>query len=111
MLLASGGYRHRRRLYHERERLVRVQATVITVPERADSGNSSIVVNIEWTINGAAPPLRKLGFINTWDIEPDRNCETPGFQPFEYVQAAVPRRARSIGLIQISNYITVSGAG
>lgn len=43
------------------------------------------VVNTEWTISGAAPPLRELGIITQWDAELDRACARPGFQPFEYM--------------------------
>ncbi|PWY72194.1 putative hexokinase family protein XprF [Aspergillus sclerotioniger CBS 115572] len=43
------------------------------------------VVNTEWTIAGAALPLRELNIITKWDIELDRACVRPGFQPFEYL--------------------------
>ncbi|KAI9787218.1 MAG: hypothetical protein M1839_003453 [Geoglossum umbratile] len=46
-----------------------------------------IVVNTEWTINGTAPPLKKLGFITKWDRILDEASEAPGFQPFEYMTA------------------------
>lgn len=43
------------------------------------------IVNTEWTISGAAPPLQELNVTTKWDIELDRACEIPGFQPFEYM--------------------------
>ncbi|OJJ97075.1 hypothetical protein ASPACDRAFT_33097 [Aspergillus aculeatus ATCC 16872] len=43
------------------------------------------VVNTEWTISGAAPPLKELHIITHWDIELDQACARPGFQPFEYM--------------------------
>ena len=46
-----------------------------------------IVVNTEWTINGAAGPLRKLDLITRWDVMLDEATSKPGFQPFEYMTA------------------------
>lgn len=43
------------------------------------------IVNTEWTISGAAPPLRELSITTKWDEELDRACARPGFQPFEYM--------------------------
>jgi hexokinase len=43
------------------------------------------IVNTEWTIAGAAPPLKELDLITKWDDELDRACARPGFQPFEYM--------------------------
>ncbi|KAJ5990518.1 hypothetical protein N7499_011066 [Penicillium canescens] len=43
------------------------------------------IVNTEWTISGAAPPLSELNVTTKWDIELDRACARPGFQPFEYM--------------------------
>ncbi|KAJ5340850.1 hypothetical protein N7541_009974 [Penicillium brevicompactum] len=43
------------------------------------------VVNTEWTIAGAAPPLQELGVTTKWDTELDKACKPPGFQPFEYM--------------------------
>ncbi|RAL14972.1 hexokinase family protein [Aspergillus homomorphus CBS 101889] len=43
------------------------------------------VVNTEWTISGAAPPLKELSIITHWDVELDQACARPGFQPFEYM--------------------------
>src|SRR5436190_901706 len=43
------------------------------------------VVNTEWTINGAAAPLQELNITTKWDVELDRACARPGFQPFEYM--------------------------
>lgn len=43
------------------------------------------IVNTEWTIAGAAPPLKELDIITKWDVELDEACARPGFQPFEYM--------------------------
>jgi hexokinase len=43
------------------------------------------VVNTEWTLAGCAPPLKELNVITKWDIELDKACARPGFQPFEYM--------------------------
>ncbi|PYH90254.1 actin-like ATPase domain-containing protein [Aspergillus ellipticus CBS 707.79] len=43
------------------------------------------VVNTEWTIAGAAPPLKELNIVTKWDIDLDKACARPGFQPFEYL--------------------------
>lgn len=43
------------------------------------------IINTEWTISGAAPPLRELNITTKWDEELDRACARPGFQPFEYM--------------------------
>jgi len=46
-----------------------------------------IAVNTEWSINGSAPPLRKLGLVSKWDVQLDAEGEVPGFQPLEYMTA------------------------
>lgn len=43
------------------------------------------IINTEWTINGAAPPLHELEVTTKWDEELDEACARPGFQPFEYM--------------------------
>jgi hexokinase len=43
------------------------------------------VVNTEWTIGGAAPPLHDLGITTQWDKALDAASARPGFQPFEYM--------------------------
>ncbi|EGD86013.2 hypothetical protein H112_06936 [Trichophyton rubrum D6] len=43
------------------------------------------VVNTEFTLGGAAPPLRELKFTTKWDVQLDEQCARPGFQPFEYM--------------------------
>ncbi|KAJ5893721.1 hypothetical protein N7495_005412 [Penicillium taxi] len=50
-----------------------------------DPGAVETIVNTEWTISGAAPPLSELNIITIWDVELDRACARPGFQPFEYM--------------------------
>ncbi|KAL1886659.1 hypothetical protein Plec18167_000592 [Paecilomyces lecythidis] len=50
-----------------------------------DANATQTVVNTEWTIGGAAGPLKELGITTKWDVELDKNCARPGFQPFEYM--------------------------
>ncbi|CAG8926163.1 unnamed protein product [Penicillium salamii] len=70
-----------------------------TIPMRLDSLHESkarsvnameptaveTVVNTEWTISGAAPPLKELSVTTKWDEQLDKACARPGFQPFEYM--------------------------
>ncbi|CAG8335213.1 unnamed protein product [Penicillium salamii] len=70
-----------------------------TIPMRLDSLHESkarsvnameptaveTVINTEWTISGAAPPLKELSVTTKWDDELDKACARPGFQPFEYM--------------------------
>ncbi|KKK21281.1 hypothetical protein ARAM_001279 [Aspergillus rambellii] len=51
----------------------------------SNPGTSEIIVNTEWTISGAAPPLKELDIITKWDAQLDAACAQPGFQPFEYM--------------------------
>ncbi|MCJ1250317.1 hypothetical protein MMC30_007543 [Trapelia coarctata] len=48
---------------------------------------SEVVVNTEWTIKGAAPPLHELELVSCWDSDLHRSTHQPGFQPFEYMTA------------------------
>ncbi|KAF7592916.1 hypothetical protein BBP40_012237 [Aspergillus hancockii] len=50
-----------------------------------DSEAVETVVNTEWTLAGCAPPLKELNIITKWDVELDKACARPGFQPFEYM--------------------------
>ncbi|KAK0629623.1 hypothetical protein B0T17DRAFT_488943 [Bombardia bombarda] len=59
----------------------------ISVLPGQDVDEVMIAVNTEWSINGSAPPLRKLGLISRWDEQLDRAGEAPGFQPLEYMTA------------------------
>jgi hexokinase len=63
-----------------------------------------ITVNTEWTINGAAGPLRELNLITKWDQKLDSEGEAPGFQPFEYMTAG--RYLGELGRIIIVDYFT-----
>ncbi|KAF2459058.1 hypothetical protein BDY21DRAFT_200090 [Lineolata rhizophorae] len=49
--------------------------------------NATTVVNTEWSIRGTDAPMRELNIPTKWDKILDRNSETPGFQPFEYMTA------------------------
>ena len=66
------------------------------------------VVNTEWTISGAALPLHELNITTKWDVELDKACARPGFQPFEYMTGG-----RYIGelirLIMFDYLITIAG--
>lgn len=57
----------------------------LTLPPSLDHNDAIVVVNTEWTINGSAAPLHKHNLVTKWDVELDRCCEAPGFQPFEYM--------------------------
>ena len=57
----------------------------LVLPKRTAAADSSVIVNTEWTIKGAAAPLRELRLVTKWDEQLDRQCEAPGFQPFEYM--------------------------
>ncbi|CAN8103067.1 unnamed protein product [Discula destructiva] len=67
-----------------------------------------IAVNTEWSINGSAPPLRKLGLITRWDTELDQAGDKPGFQPLEYMTSG--RYLGELGRIIFLDYLkTVLG--
>ena len=63
-----------------------------------------IALNTEWSINGAAQPLRDLGFITSWDSKLDEDGDLKGFQPFEYMTAG--RYLGELGRIIIVDYFT-----
>ena len=63
-----------------------------------------IAVNTEWSINGSATPLRKLGLISRWDEQLDAAGEKPGFQPLEYMTAG--RYLGELGRIMYVEYLT-----
>jgi hexokinase len=51
------------------------------------SDKDMAIVNTEWTIKGAAPPLKTYNLITKWDTVLDEEGDAPGFQPFEYMTA------------------------
>ncbi|ROW09518.1 hypothetical protein VMCG_02286 [Cytospora schulzeri] len=63
-----------------------------------------IAVNTEWSINGSAPPLRRLGLISRWDTELDQAGELPGFQPLEYMTSG--RYLGELGRLIFVDYLT-----
>ncbi|PYI26746.1 actin-like ATPase domain-containing protein [Aspergillus indologenus CBS 114.80] len=65
------------------------------------------VVNTEWTISGAAPPLKELNIITHWDIELDQACARPGFQPFEYMTGG--RYIGELIRLILCDYLTTQG--
>jgi hexokinase len=66
--------------------------------------NVKIAVNTEWSINGTAPPLHSLGWINQWDEILDSQNEIPGFQPLEYMTAG--RYLGELGRLVLVDYMT-----
>ena len=63
-----------------------------------------VVVNTEWSINGAAGPLRDLDLITRWDKALDAATIAPGFQPFEYMTAG--RYLGELGRLIIYEHFT-----
>ncbi|KAJ5356982.1 hypothetical protein N7517_011591 [Penicillium concentricum] len=43
------------------------------------------LISTEWTLSTAAASFDELGIRTKWDLELDRNCKRPGFQPMEYM--------------------------
>ncbi|KAL2760345.1 hypothetical protein ACRALDRAFT_2024349 [Sodiomyces alcalophilus JCM 7366] len=62
-----------------------------------------IAVNTEWSINGTAAPLRKLGLVTDWDAALDAAGEVPGFQPLEYMTAG--RYLGELGRLILVDYL------
>ncbi|KAH7063467.1 hexokinase-2 [Macrophomina phaseolina] len=52
-----------------------------------DTTTIRIIVNTEWSVCGTERPLKRLGVPTIWDVELDRACDAPGFQPVEYMTA------------------------
>lgn len=65
------------------------------------------IVNTEWTISGAAPPLRELEITTKWDVELDKACARPGFQPFEYMTGG--RYIGELVRLILFDYLTTTG--
>jgi hexokinase len=65
-----------------------------------------IAVNTEWTIKGAAGPLRDFDLITKWDSILDAEGEAPGFQPFEYMTAG--RYLGELGRLIVVDYLTTN---
>jgi len=76
----------------------------VSVLPGQESTDVRIAVNTEWSINGSAPPLRKLGLISEWDEQLDAAGEKPGFQPLEYMTAG--RYLGELGRIMYLEYLT-----
>ncbi|KAJ8129207.1 hypothetical protein O1611_g4422 [Lasiodiplodia mahajangana] len=75
----------------------------ITVRAEDQAEDVKVAVNTEWSINGSAAPLRKLGLISKWDIQLDAEGEMPGFQPFEYMTSG--RYLGELGRLMFLDYI------
>jgi hexokinase len=69
-----------------------------------DDRNLKIAVNTEWTIEGAAGPMRDLNLITSWDKVLSFANIPPGFQPFEFMTAG--RYLGELGRIIIFDYLT-----
>lgn len=76
---------------------------VSVIPGQADE-DVRIAVNTEWSINGSAPPLHKLGLVSRWDTELDQAGEAPGFQPLEYMSSG--RYLGELGRLIFLDYLT-----
>lgn len=79
--------------------------TKVKVLDGSNEGKDlKIAVNTEWTIKGAAGPLRELNLITSWDDTLSGECEIPGFQPFEFMTAG--RYLGELGRIIVLDYFT-----
>lgn len=76
---------------------------VSVIPGQAGE-DVKIAVNTEWSINGSAPPLHKLGLFSHWDTELDQAGEVPGFQPLEYMSSG--RYLGELGRLIFLDYLT-----
>lgn len=47
------------------------------------------LISTEWTLSTAAASFDELGIRTKWDLQLDRNCKRPGFQPMEYMVGGV----------------------
>ncbi|KAH8696478.1 putative hexokinase family protein XprF [Talaromyces proteolyticus] len=62
------------------------------------------VVNTEITISGATAPLGELNITTKWDIDLDKACARPGFQPLEYMTGG--RYVGELVRIVLFDYLT-----
>ncbi|KUI55109.1 Hexokinase-1 [Cytospora mali] len=76
----------------------------VSVIQGQTGDNVKIAVNTEWSINGSAPPLRRLGLISRWDTVLDKAGEMPGFQPLEYMTSG--RYLGELGRLIFVDYLT-----
>lgn len=76
----------------------------VSVIDGQNGNDVRIAVNTEWSINGSAPPLEKLGLISRWDTELDKAGELPGFQPLEYMTSG--RYLGELGRLIFVDYLT-----
>ncbi|KAJ8113347.1 hypothetical protein ONZ43_g5172 [Nemania bipapillata] len=75
----------------------------ITISAEDAVDDVKVAVNTEWSINGSAAPLRKLGLISKWDMQLDAEGEAPGFQPFEYMTSG--RYLGELGRLMFLDYL------
>ncbi|KAM3527536.1 hypothetical protein MY4038_006297 [Beauveria bassiana] len=75
----------------------------INVLDGESLSDAKIAVNTEWSINGTAPPMRKLGLITFWDDQLSTQTEIPGFQPLEYMSSG--RYLGELGRIMLVDYM------
>ncbi|KAJ5488777.1 hypothetical protein N7539_003667 [Penicillium diatomitis] len=69
-----------------------------------NSDATETIINTEWTISGAAAPLRELNITTKWDALLDQACARPGFQPFEYMTGG--RYIGELIRLILSDYLT-----
>ncbi|KAI9932234.1 hypothetical protein MW887_009744 [Aspergillus wentii] len=50
-----------------------------------DPSATHTLVCTEWTLHGAAKPLRDLNLVTPWDTQLESHTDRPGFQPLEYM--------------------------
>lgn len=55
--------------------------TILEKHPRAENA----LVSTEWTVSTAAASFDELGIRTKWDLQLDKNCKLPGFQPMEYM--------------------------
>lgn len=58
----------------------KTRPVLMNTPEAVEA-----LVNTEWTLSAASPPLRELDIITKWDRALESSSDRPGFQPLEYM--------------------------
>lgn len=77
--------------------------SVVARPEERTE-DVKIAINTEWSINGTAPPLHKVGLVTKWDRVLDQQGELNSFQPLEYLTSG--RYLGELGRIMLVDYLT-----
>ncbi|KAJ4131859.1 hypothetical protein NW768_006059 [Fusarium equiseti] len=79
----------------------RPPSVVARPEERAE--DVKIAINTEWSINGTAPPMHKVGLVTKWDETLDKQGELNSFQPLEYLTSG--RYLGELGRIMLVDYL------